>query len=231
MRVLIIDDEAAAVRVLRGQLAGLRPEAELRGTNDPAEGLRWLRDWAPDLLLLDIDMPGLGGFDVLDRARGGRFETCFVTAHPEYALRALKERPVDYLLKPVDPDELAAVLDRLKPVERARPALRLEVRLQDGIVYQDIRRITRLEADAAYTRIHREDGEALLSSRHLGHYEEQLAAHGFWRVHKSHLVPLDAVLAWEQASGGVRLACGALVPLARARREAFQRLMAERSLG
>lgn len=231
MRILILDDEAAAVRVLLGQLRSLVPHAELRGTQDSREALSLAETWNPDLLFLDIDMPGMDGFGFLAQARHGLRHVCFVTAHPEYALQAIKEQPIDYLLKPVDPDELAEVLRRIPPRSRERPALRLEVRLQEGIHYQDIRRIDRLEAEAAYTRIHRSDGVPLVSSRNLAYFEAQLKVHGFMRVHKSHLIPLDAVLAWEQREGGIRLACGSLIPLARSRRESFQHRMADYSLG
>lgn len=113
IRALIIDDEPSAVKTLSLLLSHYVPEiSELKSTNDPHDGLRLLKTWQPDLLFLDIQMPLMTGFGLLKQLPEINFNIIFTTAHDQYAIEAIRFSALDYLMKPIDGDELQAAIKR-----------------------------------------------------------------------------------------------------------------------
>ena len=221
MRTLIIDNEPAMVRSLRLLLAHYCPEIDLLGeAGSVAAGLQAIAAHAPELVFLDIEMDDGTGMDLLRQVPERRFQVIFVTAYGHYAVEAFKFSAIDYLLKPIDPDDLMAAVRRARSVQdQARQQERLEVLLDNlrpvdqgpkKIVLSDaenlhvleVSEILRCQAEGAYTRFVLTDGSELLVSRHLKAYEDLLEGYGFFRPHQSHLVNTRYIKRFHKADGG-----------------------------
>ena len=242
--VLVVDDEAPARAKVKRLLAA-DPRFRLAGeAKDGHEALAQVQALRPDLLLLDIQMPGLTGFEVLE-ALGP--DTCpqvvFSTAYDAFALRAFEAHAVDYLLKPYDAERFTRALDKAwAQLQAGRPDAQLLRTLLEGLhgrgqpplerllVKQreswepiSLERVSRLRAEDKYVRLYTDAGEHLV--RHtLKALEERLDPRRFVRVHRSDLVNLDAVVRLEPWSHGDALLVlrdGSSVVLSRTHREAF----------
>lgn len=203
MKVLIIDDEAPARRRLRRLLDAIDGVEVIGEAATSLEALAAVERARPDLLLLDIHMPGLDGLSLA--ARYAHLPpVIFVTAHDEHALRAFEVHAVDYLLKPVRPARLAAAIDRARALVRpaadafralASPASaspRVVTHDRGAVRLFDARAITRFRAESKYTAFLAEGGEHL-TEEPLSALEARLAAHGFVRVHRAELVRVSAI--------------------------------------
>jgi two-component system LytT family response regulator len=208
IKALIVDDEVKARNVLHHYITSFIPEiGELRQAASADEAMETLRQFSPDIVFLDVEMPHKNGFDFLQELRQPQFDIIFATAFNHYAIQAIRFSALDYLLKPVDPDELrAAVLRHIeRKGERAEKAallhnlveniskpevkaFQIAVPASDGLHFFKVEDILRLEADRSYTHIHLLGKKPFLASRTLRHFEEMLADFGFVRTHKSHLV-------------------------------------------
>lgn len=213
MRILVVDDEPVArARIVR--MLGRIAEAEVVGeAGDGVDALALVEALRPDVLLLDIDMPGLDGLAVAQRP--GIPPVIFTTAHPEHALEAFEASAFDYLLKPIAEDRLARGLARV--TARARPthdAWRVVV--TDGPLkrFVDARTIDCFRADRKYVAFDLA-GEELLSRESLDALEARLTPCGFLRVSRSALVRRGAITGLDAAAGAVVLDSGARVPVSR----------------
>jgi two-component system response regulator LytT len=202
IRALLVDDEAPARSELRYLLAA-HPEVEVVGEAASAtEALKLAGAVAYDVVFLDIEMPGLSGLEAARLAHGrpGRPELVFVTAHEQYAVEAFAVEAFDYLLKPVEPQRLAQVVDRLAQRSRSRkpPVEKLPVVSGGKTVLLDWKEIRFARADGDYCRVHTFD-RAYLCTRSLRQLEEALPGSRFARVHRSYLVNLEKVAAVKRA--------------------------------
>lgn len=208
IRALIIDDEPRASGILQLMIERFVPEIERSWIcNDAREAALLIHELKPDLLFLDIRMPHLNGFDVLEQIRFRRFKVIFTTAFSEYALKAIRFSAFDYLLKPIDPRELIAAVERyrdsldelgfqpdqlrnvLENLKAESPTeFRLAIPTKDGVHFFQPAEIVRLEASGSYTQFFLTDRKRFIASKGLGEYEELLKEHGFIRTHKSHIV-------------------------------------------
>ncbi len=207
IKALIIDDEPSAVNTLTLMLRYYAPEIdELKSSTDPHEGLQLIKTWQPSLVFLDIQMPYINGLDLLKQLPQINFSVIFTTAHDHYAIEAIRFSALDYLLKPIDADELRQAMDRFmaKANLSANQALynnflhnistpekkdfKLALATTEGLFFHYPNEIIRLEGENNYTCFFFSSGKTVLISRTLKEYEEILSGHGFIRVHKSHLV-------------------------------------------
>ena len=208
IKALIIDDEPSAVNTLRLMLERYIPEIkELRSTNDPNEGIHLLKTFRPDLLFLDIQMPLMNGFEVLKHFPQIHFKIIFTTAHDQYAIQAIRFSALDYLLKPIDADELREAFDRFLGKEivrlgeqalynnllhninaRDQKEFKLALATTEGTYFYHPEEIIRLEGESNYTKFFFTNKKTLLASKTLKDFEEILVGHGFIRIHKSHLI-------------------------------------------
>lgn len=225
LSVVIVDDEAGALETLRVMLRKPALGTNLVGTAASAlEGIKLIQRTRPDLVLLDIEMPHGSGFDLIDAFPERRFKVIYTTAHEQHAVRAAHTHPFDYLLKPVDPDDLERAIGQLRE-QHTRPE-RIEVASTTGRVFLLARDIRRIEADGGYCTIHTAQRERHVASRNLGHFEELLSATVFFRCHHSHLVNLTHVRGFTHSDGGaIVLDDGTIVPLASRRRADFDERM------
>ena len=213
LKALIVDDEAKARDILLFHVENFIPEithVELAG-NVP-EALRLIRSFQPDIVFLDIVMPQQDGFDLLNALETWDFDVIFTTAHDQYAIKAIRFSALDYLLKPVDPDELQAAVQRHIERRSEQPQrqqlyrnfvdnlhapreneFKLAIPTADGTYFFQTKEIIRCQADRNYTVFHLTGPRRFIASRTLGEYDEILSAQGFLRVHKSHLVNLEFI--------------------------------------
>lgn len=203
MKVLVVDDEAPArrrlVRML-GRLGGVEVVGEAA---DGEEALALARRLAPDLLLLDIDMPEMDGLELAEVP--DLPPIVFTTAHAEHALRAFEVAAVDYLLKPISRERLAEAIDRARARVGAAPVgpggpVRVTARSGSTVYVVDAAEITRFHAEDKVT-VFTHEGRELLLDESLSSLEQRLAAHGFMRTHRAELVRLSAVRALHTEDG------------------------------
>ncbi|MFK7787818.1 MAG: LytR/AlgR family response regulator transcription factor [Crocinitomicaceae bacterium] len=239
-KVLIIDDENRTRALIAKMIDsfGLDVEAIAEGENVQS-GIKAIEKHDPDIVFLDIQMPDGTGFDVIRSIENKSFEVIFITAHEEFAIKAIKFSALDYLLKPVDAVELKAALEKaLVTVEgnakdsRQYEALssniqknekrRLVLKTQESVHVVELEQIIRCEADRNYTSFFLQDNKKILVSKTLKEYETLLAAHNFLRVQQSHLINIDYVDRYDKKNGGaVVMKDGSEVPLSPAKREVF----------
>jgi len=205
MRVLIVDDERLARAELRRMLA-TRPGITIVGeAANAAEAAQQVAALQPDLLLLDVQMPGGSGFDLLD-ALDDPPEVIFTTAFDQYALQAFEASALDYLMKPIEPQRLAAALERaavrlgLAPMPSAAPR-KLFIRDGERCWFVRLEDIRLFESEGNYTRLYFE-GATPLMARSLLQLEQRLDPQQFFRANRRHIVNLAAVKGIENGEGG-----------------------------
>ena len=196
MRVLIIDDEAPARRGLRETL-GKIGVSDVRDVGTIAQAVKALEEERPDVLLLDIEMPGGGGFKLLEKLPARGIPVIFVTAHMEHAAKAFDADAMDYVLKPVDQERLRRALEKVMAKSEAlrttkrEPALDDRVFLREGTRHHNVRigDIVMLESCGAYTKVTTTDGSITVWGT-LSSMEERLPADYFFRVNRQSVVNL-----------------------------------------
>ncbi len=192
-RAILVDDERLARKELRRLLSEAHPEVHIVGEADGVGAARELiQAEAPDLMFLDIQMPGGDGFDLLASLGAARPATIFVTAYDSYAIRAFEVNALDYLLKPVEANRLAAALSRVdKPSLQTR--LSTGDRLFVGTAFVKVSDVVCALAAGDYTEIHASNGSRYLVSRPMKTWENALPEQLFLRIHRGAIVNLDFV--------------------------------------
>lgn len=222
MKAILVDDETDGIRTLQKMLATHCPQVEVAASFSSAvTAAREIPRYAPDLLFLDIQMPGKTGLDLLAELSPKDFEVIFVTAYNEYMLQALQFSAVDYLLKPVDEDRLIEAVQRaeiklkegkkgiqpdtlLYNIEKAGNPIDMRLCLPTfkGFIILKLPEVLYCEAERSYTVFVLEDGKTITVSKPLAEYESLLKDAGFFRVHKSFLVNLIHVREYHRGEGG-----------------------------
>lgn len=238
IKALIIDDEPSAINTLRLMLERYVPEiTDLQTANDPAQGLVLIKTFQPQLLFLDIQMPVMNGFELLKQLPQINFTIIFTTAHDQYAIQAIRFSALDYLLKPIDADELRGAVDKFMArtiVNMGKHALyqnllhnlsahdkkdfKLALPTSEGTYFFVPEEIIRLEGESNYTKFFFTNRKSLLISKTLKEYEELLGDYGFIRIHKSHLVNKKHVVNYT-ADGMLTMVDHSRVEISRRRKE------------
>ena len=212
IKCIIIDDDLFTREQLAGKIRKQLPFLDLIRTCENAlEGIEAIKKFSPGLVFLDIRMPGLSGFDMLDQIEVQNFEVIFITSYNEYAIRAIRYSALDYLLKPIVDDELLAAADRIRDTQnllsmksrlanlvnnmesKAQAGFTLLIPARQGEKSILVSEVIRCEADSNYTHFILSDGSRYTASRTLKEYELMLPPEKFIRVHKSHLINVDYV--------------------------------------
>jgi two-component system LytT family response regulator len=234
MRAILIDDEPDNVQLLFLQLSRHCPQVDVVGQyTDSLQGLQAIRTLKPALVFLDIEMPLLNGFQLLEQVGEIFFKVIFITAYDQYALKAFRFSAVDYLLKPVDTIDLVAAvqkaerqtgllpaqLDLLRqyyPSGKSSPVQRIALPHTSGLVFVDLPQMVYAQSDSNYTRIFLQNGEQYLISKTLGDVQEVLEPHDFIRVHRQYLVNLTHIRRLVKGEGTYLILTGDIsVPVAR----------------
>lgn len=245
LKSILIDDEINSLESLEYELRRHCPEVTIIGTyKNPFEGAKAVREEKPDVLFIDIEMPGMSGFDVVRQIKDQDVDIVFVTAYDEYAIRAFRVSAVDYLLKPVDVDELKLAIQRVSakrhPAERIKrlenlmqyfeglssPFQKIAIPSLKGFDLVDVRDILYCLGEGNYTTIVTVRGEKYITSRTLKETEELLNNSVFFRAHQSYLVNLHEVKQYIRGSGGeLIMNDGSRIQVARARKEALLQIL------
>lgn len=248
MQTIIIDDEQAAIKMLRKLLLNYCPEVEvIAEANNIQDAKSLIENLKPELIFLDVEMPQGTGFDLLQNLSNINFKVIFTTAHEKYALQAIKFSALDYLLKPIDPEELINAVDKAKnEIERELSNLKVQTLLQNlqkqdkdeqtiilkdkyGVHFIKIQDIIRLEAGGSYTQFVFTDRNPILISRLIKEYDTLLTPHGFFRCHKSHLININYLLSYVKNDGDyLILKGGSKIPLATRKKDDFMKIISQK---
>ena len=243
IRTVLVDDEVDSIRVLQTLLESFCPQVAVVGTASGVEtALQVIRETGPDLVFLDIEMAQGNAFDLLNQLQPLQFQFIFVTAFDDYAIRAFKYSAVDYLLKPVDIDDLRSAISRVqeRPLEKdltqkMRTLLEQMGTLQmsqqkmaiptiTGLIFVPVQDILRFEAKGNYTSIVMANNDTILATRTIKDYEEALPEAIFYRIHNSHIINLSRIREYQKGRGGaVVMEDGTVIEVASRRREEFLR--------
>ncbi len=217
---IIVDDEFKSRESLRILLEDFCEGVEVCALcQNVDEGINAIKEHKPDVVFLDIQMQRESGFDLLTRIKEINFEIIFTTAHSEYAIKAFKFSAIDYLLKPIDIEELKQSIVKLNSKLNDTTSLRLQHLIQnlkiqptesyklalptfDGLIFVKVSDILYCEASSNYTEIVTSDGKKYLVSRTLKEYDELLSDQNFYRIHNSYLINLNAVKKYIRGEGG-----------------------------
>lgn len=225
IRAIIIDDEPLAIESLEIILKKKCSDdvRVIATSNSPHLGKSLIEEHKPDLVFLDIEMPGMSGIDIVRSFKNPTFRVVFITAFDAYAIEALRLSAIDYLLKPVETDEIVNIVARIKSEIRKNENLfssqfqnlekflaqttgasqpRIGIAMADKIVFVNISDILYCEAKGVYTNIYLNGGKKILASKPLGDFESQLTSHKFFRIHHSTLINLNHIKEFQRFNGG-----------------------------
>ncbi len=224
MRAVLIDDEISNVENLRTLLEKHSPQVTIIATaQNVSDAVDAIEKHLPNLVFLDIQMGDKTGFDVLKLLPSRNFEVIFVTAYDQYGIQAVKFAALDYLLKPIDIEELMHAVNKaehklttqtqtsqldflLQQLKKSETNLsKIALQMQGEIRYVALSEIIRCEADNTYTHFFLSSGEKILVSKSLKEYADLLHPNGFLRTHQSHLVNPKYVKSWLREDGGILL--------------------------
>lgn len=241
IKTIIIEDESKSRQMLAAMLERNCPELSIVGlAKDVKEGVALIKELQPELVFLDISMPDGSGFDLLEQVSGFKFELIFAAASDQHAIRAIKYSACDYLLKPIDMDELKLAVNKVVLKKKSVPSMEnlqfliqhlkradenfQKITLPTGNAYEivNIKDIVRCEADGSYTNFYLADKRKMMISFGLKHYEELLPESEFIRVHHHHLINMNHVVRFLKEDGGYAIMSdGSKIEISRRKKEAF----------
>jgi len=221
IRTIIIEDEVKARETLANMLGMYCPSVQIIDQADCVEkGIKSIEYHDPELVFLDIQMPDGTGFDLLKKLKTPNFKLVFITAFEEYAIKAFKFSAIDYLLKPIDPEDLVETITKIEHIiEHENNQIKLKALLEnietissevkkivlktsESIHIVKVKDIVRCESSSNYTQFFFNDGKKILVSKTLKEFDELLSGYGFFRVHQSHLVNTQYIQSFEKGEGG-----------------------------
>jgi two-component system LytT family response regulator len=246
---ILIDDDPHLRTGLKALLDRYTRDIAIIGEADSVKtGIEAIEKLQPQVIFLDIHLTDGTGFDILEKlaATGGKIKShiVFITAHEQYAVKAFKFSALDFLLKPVDPDELRRTIDKIRDavgrdnsfehidlllenIRRSSSSFkRIALSTSEGIHLFEIADIIRCEARVNYTMFYIKNHKPVLISKTLKEYEEILSGHGFERIHQSHLINLAYLKSYIKSDGGyVVMADNTNIPIAQSKKEKLQELI------
>lgn len=244
MRAIIVDDETAAINSLSWELRKFSDSISIVETFTSAKealfGINYLK---PDCVFLDIEMPEMNGFTLLKKLEYRNFAVIITTAYNQYAIQAIKENAIDYLLKPIDADEISTVIEKLKRTSKANsfqkqfketfealskasaPQL-LQIPVNGKILFIRADDILYCESDGNYSKIFLESSKQLFVSKKLKELEDMLNVDTFFRVHNSYIVHMHKVTEYLRTDGYIVLLNEKKIPVSRMKKEEFLKKMA-----
>jgi two-component system LytT family response regulator len=246
LKAILIDDEKSSLQSLSYELKAYCPEVEVvAAIKDPGEGLTYLLKTPPDVLFLDIEMPGMNAFELLQQIPEIDFDVIFVTAYDQFAIKAFDFNATDYLLKPVRKEKLIQAVQKVQDRHEHKfdrtelEALIQNIRVQtrsglehialptsDGFSMVHINDISHLQADSNYTWVYLANEKKHLIAKTLKDMESMLEFPQYFRAHKSHLVNLNHVDRYVRGQGGyLVLKDGTQIPVARTQKSDLMQML------
>ncbi|MEP7129000.1 MAG: LytTR family DNA-binding domain-containing protein [Chitinophagales bacterium] len=239
LTAIIVDDEIKGRQFLRQLLEKFVQQVKVAGeAANAAEAKELIDSVQPDLVFLDIQMPGKTGIELLKEIENIKFEVIFVTAFNTYAVEAFKLGAVDYLLKPVSPPELIRAVERAEKYlglrvqqkqkfeslaeQYGKPFSKITVPNLNGFEFVDFSEIIFMQSEGNYTHLRLAGGKKIMATRLLGEFEEMLMPYNFFRVHKSFIINLTHMKKYTKGDGGVvMMSDGSEIDVARRSKDAF----------
>lgn len=238
IRCVIVEDEEMARNVLKSLLAQYCQDVMVCAeADDVVSGKNIIETFRPDLVFLDIEMPGGSGFKLLSSISDIDFEVVFVTAYEQFAIKAIRHDALDYILKPIDPKELVSAVEKVKETKYKKTlkkqydsllknldpeqlvVRKISLSTADKIHLIDVDDIIRCESDNYYTIIYFKDGTNLMVSKTLKEMEQKLEEYDFVRTHKSHLVNMKCIKNFIKDEMMVLMSDGTKVPVSKRKKE------------
>jgi len=243
IKAVLIDDENDSIEVLQMLLAQHCPQVEVVAwANSVAEGHKIIDKYNPHLLFLDVEMPGKNGFELLNEVTNPNFHVIMVTGYENYAIKAIKYSALDYILKPVDAEDLVNAVSKLNPQKMATdPRLahfstlikedkavfdKLMISSVSGFKNIALTNVVYMESQAGnYCVFYLENGNSEIVTKSMTHFEKLLPKNKFYRIHRSHMVNLDKVSKYDFTSGDVILTNGIALTVSVRKRPEFKKKM------
>jgi two-component system LytT family response regulator len=244
LKTILIDDELPSLQNLEQKITEFCPDVKiLASTQKPEEAIRLIEFHKPDVIFLDIEMPRMNGFKMLEEINEKDFDIVFTTAYNLYAIDAVRISAFDYLVKPVAVKDLQNCVARLFKDQSKQTPEKLDVLRQnlsdsrsqndkitistnEGIEFIEIKEIMRIESSSNYSKIFFKDGRSLLVTKLLKDFEEILLPYRFYRIHNSHLINLSYIKKYVRGDGGqVVMQNDEVIDVARRKKEEFLKLI------
>jgi len=240
LRAILIDDEMISLQNLKQKLVEFCPDIEVAAiAQKPEEAIVMIRQHNPDVIFLDIEMPRMSGFRMLDELNDLHFEIIFTTAYNHYAVDAIRAKAFDYLMKPVGIKDLQNCVERLLKHVAEKTDVRsdaqriyhppfksqeemISIPTNDGLEFIPVKSIVHIVSSSNYSKIFLNDGKSLFVTRLLGEFEDMLAPYNFFRVHNSHLINLTYIKRYIRGEGGqVIMQNGEVIDVSRRKKDEF----------
>lgn len=239
IKAIVVDDEPAAIRSLIWELNRFSEEITViesfTSATEAISGINYLK---PDCVFLDIEMPEMNGFTLLQKLQFRSFAVIITTAYNQYAIQAIKEQALDYLLKPVDNDDLKGVLHRLKSINTSKDyhvqfektlktlskvnsSGTIQIPVNKKILFIKPNDIIHCESDGNYTKVFLENSSDIYVTKKLKEIERLLSNYPFFRVHNSYLINMEKVHSFHKGDGYLVLSNTKKIPVSRQKKEAF----------
>lgn len=239
IKAVIVDDEPKAIQSLSWELTNFSKDIEVIASfSNPEDAISYLNLNTPDCLFLDIQMPTMDGFQFLEKLNHTDFPVVITTAYNEYAIKALKHEAIDYLLKPIDSDDLEDTIRKIKKfnfrnvnVSKIEEVLtnfngkfdtkRITINADGKLIFLDIDTILYVESDGNYSTIHLEDRQKIVITKKLKEVDAILPGHYFFRIHNSYIINLTKIKEFIKSEGYVVMQSNHKIPVARQRKSDF----------
>lgn len=236
LNVLLIDDELKSIKSLKWELESFCSNVKIDAFfTDPEEALLYLKNHDIDCVFLDIEMPNMDGFQFLQNFEDRSFEVVFVTAYDQYAVKAIKESALDYLLKPIDSDDLINTIEKIKTrrapkvkdlleeslLDLSNSNKRIAIPVDGKLVFLHPEEVLYCESDGNYCKIFLENEKSLFVSKKLKEIQAILPEDKFYRVHNSYVVNMKRIREYLKQEGYVMLDNGKKIPVSRNKKSSF----------
>ncbi len=243
IEAILVDDEIKALHSLTWELTNFSDEITVGASfTDPIEALHYLESHTPDCLFLDIEMPSMDGFQFIQKMTNKNFPVVITTAYNQYALKALKNEAIDYLLKPIDSDDLHETIIKIKKhnaknfsADRLERILlnfnanllnkRITINTDGKLLFLEADEILYAESDGNYSTLYLVDGQKILLTKKLKEVNEILPADTFFRIHNSYIINLNKIKEFLKTDGYVVLKSNHKIPVSRQKKSDFLDLL------
>ncbi|CAN5555624.1 LytTR family DNA-binding domain-containing protein [soil metagenome] len=245
IKAIIIDDELSSLQNLQQKLEEFCPTVQVIATaQKPEEAILLINHHKPDVIFLDIEMPKMSGFRMLEELGEADFEIIFTTAYNHYAIEAIRIAAFDYLLKPIAIKELQQTVDRLNEQrnyqtkekidilkssmnEKRTQEDKIAISTSEGLEFIPIKNILHIESSSNYSKIYFNNEKTLMVTKLLKDFEDMLIPYHFYRIHNSHLINLNYIQKYLRGNGGrVIMQDGTTIEVARRKKEEFLKMIA-----